>query len=141
MKVKNLAHGKKIVLIESNSSLRQVVVKLFEAKIGALVVSDDGENCLGIISERDIVRVLAEGSPNLSEMLVTQAMTRSVHSCTEETLVSELMQTMTEKKIRHIPVLDENDHLVSIVSIGDIVKAHVDELSSERAALIEYVQS
>ena len=107
--------------------------------MGALVVSADGKKIDGIVSERDVVRAMPGKLDQLVDMHVRDLMTVDVITCKPDATVAELMTLMTERRIRHIPVVDEKGELLSIVSIGDVVKAHITELDDERRALREYV--
>ena len=109
--------------------------------IGALVVSSDSKTIDGIVSERDIVRAMPGKLKQLIDMQVRDIMTVDVHTCTPDTTVAELMKMMTDLRIRHVPVVDATGSLISIVSIGDVVKSHTSELESERQALKDYVTS
>src|SRR5690606_10199328 len=108
-----------------------------EHNVGALVVSNDGTHLEGIVSERDVVRRLARDEGVL-DATVASIMTTEVHSCAGDDSVPELMQTMTERRIRHLPVL-EGDTLAGIISIGDVVKSRIGELEFERDQLDSYV--
>jgi CBS domain-containing protein len=114
-----------------------VIMALAEHRVGALVVSSDGKTIAGIVSERDIVRGLAEGCS--LDQPVSTIMTSTVFCAEPETHVEELTRLMTEKRVRHIPVTDPDGILLGIVSIGDMVKTRLDELEGEKAALVEYV--
>ncbi|CAB5149508.1 unannotated protein [freshwater metagenome] len=109
--------------------------------MGALVVSPDGKKIDGIVSERDVVRAMPSKLDGLANMRVGDLMTREVITCSPNSTVAELMTMMTERRIRHVPVIDETGNLVSIVSIGDVVKAHISDLDTERKALSDYVNS
>jgi len=106
--------------------------------VGALVVSDDGRRIEGIVSERDVVRRLAErGELVLSDQVAT-VMTAQVRTCAPEDAAEDLMRLMTEHRIRHLPV-SVDDTLVGIVSIGDVVKWRVTELEDETRQLHDYI--
>ena len=109
--------------------------------MGALVVSSDGKKIDGIVSERDVVRAMPGKLDQLAGMHVRDIMTVEVHTCSAESTVAELMIMMTEHRIRHVPVVDANGALLSIVSIGDVVKNYVTEIEGERTALRDYVAS
>lgn len=141
MKVSAIIAGKSVQTIEPNASLENLVEKLASLKIGAMVVSNDGKSILGIASERDIVRHLAGNIDSLKNFQVKDIMTKDVHTCSPHTTVAELMNLMTNMRIRHLPVVDESRKLVSIVSIGDVVKARIDEIEAERKALADYISS
>lgn len=142
MKVKDiLAHkGKNVVTVRPDTSVATLVHRLALERIGAMVVSGDGQQILGIISERDIVRVLAErGADLLNPALHVDAiMTRHVKTCTPEDTVKDVMGEMTRSRIRHLPVV-ENERLAGLVSIGDVVKNRLDELELETNVLREYI--
>ena len=118
-------------------SIRDLVTRLAEHNVGALVVSRDGAAVDGIVSERDVVRHL-DGDPDLLSAEVRTIMTTEVHSCAPDADLDELMSAMTERRIRHVPVL-EGDRMVGIVSIGDVVKHKISALQFERDQLDSYV--
>jgi CBS domain-containing protein len=120
--------------------VRAAVALLVEHGIGALVVSADGRRIDGIVSERDIARGLHERGNALLAEPVSAVMTADVRTCVPTASVHELAQTMTDHRVRHVPVV-EGEQLVGIVSIGDVVKARLDELEAERASLVDYIQS
>jgi CBS domain-containing protein len=132
--------GTRVVTVTPDTTVRQLLAVLAEHGIGAVVVSADGTSVDGIASERDIVRAFAKrGAAAMSEP-VTAIYTAEVHTVTPETQIEEVMRMMTERRIRHAPVvLDGN--LRGIVSIGDVVKNRIDELETERAALTDYITS
>ena len=103
------------------------------------MVSDDGDHILGILSERDIVRVLGESGPAALDLAISRVMTDVVTCTTADRDLNDLMAVMTEKRIRHVPVVDEDNRLRGIVSIGDAVKSRLGELEGEREALIGYI--
>lgn len=142
MKVRDiLAHkGSAVVTVRPDTTVATAVHRLMLERIGALVVSDDGARVLGVVSERDIVRVVAErGAEALAPGLtVEEVMTRHVLTCGLEDTVKDLMTTMTQRRIRHLPVV-ESGKLVGIVSIGDVVKNRLDEVELEANVLREYI--
>lgn len=139
MKIAQLIIGKAPITISADSTIEDLVAALSKNRVGALVVSSDGRNIEGIVSERDVVRAMPGQFSVLSEKHVRDLMTVDVVTATPETRVDELMTIMTERRIRHIPVIDDNGFLVSIVSIGDIVKSKISELDDERRSLIGYI--
>ncbi len=141
MKIGSILSGKRVETISASASIHDLVNSLNSHHVGALVVSSDGKKIDGIVSERDVVRAMPGKLDQLIGMHVRDIMTVDVHTCTPESTVSELMQMMTELRIRHVPVVDADGALISIVSIGDVVKNHVSELDSERRALRDYVAS
>jgi CBS domain-containing protein len=141
MKIAALISGKKVETISSSASVHDLVNSLNTYHVGALVVSPDGKKIDGIVSERDVVRAMPGKLDQLIGMRVRDLMTVEVITCTQNSTVAELMTVMTERRIRHIPVLSESGELLSIVSIGDVVKAHITEIENERKALADYVNS
>jgi CBS domain-containing protein len=131
--------GPAVSTITQTSTLRQAIDMLAERRIGALVVSGDGRAIEGIISERDIVRAAAGGSAGALDGSVGSVMSTDVITCSAGDGVDRLMSLMTERRIRHLPVVNEQGHLAGIVSIGDVVKARLAELEQENHALSEYI--
>jgi CBS domain-containing protein len=132
------AKGEFVATIQPDASLGALVAMLAEHGVGALVVSADGRTITGIVSERDVVRVLTHGGEVLSRP-VASIMTTHVFCAPPDANVEDLMQLMTEKRVRHIPVTDADGLLLGIVSIGDVVKTRLGELEGERAALLDYI--
>ena len=141
MKISAIIAGKRVETISASASVHDLVNALNTHHVGALVVSNDGKRIDGIVSERDVVRAMPNKLDQLVNMHVRDIMTVEVHTCTPDASVAELMTMMTELRVRHVPVVDDLGHLVSIVSIGDVVKSHVSELDDERQALRSYVAS
>jgi len=132
--------GTRVVTVTPDTTVRQLLAVLAEHRIGAVVVSHDGTSVDGIASERDIVRAFARrGAAAMSEP-VTAIYTAEVHTITPETQIEEVMRMMTERRVRHAPVVQDGV-LRGIVSIGDVVKNRIDELETERAALTDYITS
>ena len=141
MKISSIISGKRVETISANASIHDLVSSLNTHHVGALVVSSDGKKIDGIVSERDVVRAMPGKLDQLVGMHVRDIMTVDVHTCTADSTISELMSMMTELRIRHVPVVDEAGNLLSIVSIGDVVKNYVSEIDSERQALKDYVST
>ena len=139
MKVSAIISGKRVETISASASIHDLVNSLNSHHVGALVVSSDGKKIDGIVSERDVVRAMPGKLDQLIGMHVRDIMTVDVHTCTADSTIAELMKMMTELRIRHVPVVDAAGSLISIVSIGDVVKNHMSELDSERQALKDYV--
>jgi CBS domain-containing protein len=139
MKITSLISGKKVETISPSASVHDLVNSLNTHHVGALVVSADGKRIDGIVSERDVVRAMPGKLDQLIDMHVRDLMTVEVLTCTSDTTIAELMTLMTERRIRHVPVVDDSGKLISIISIGDVVKAHISEIDSERQALQDYV--
>ena len=132
--------GREVATITPESPVRAAVEQLGTANIGALVVSDDGATVAGIVSERDVVRRLASDGPGLLDQPVSSIMQADVLTCSGTDLVDDLMHRMTEHRIRHLPVVDDGQ-LVGIISIGDVVKTHVDALETERDQIVDYIRT
>lgn len=133
--------GDRVVTIHPSTTVAEMLGLLDEHRIGALVVSkDDGATVEGIASERDIVRELHQRGVGVLQDQVHTIMTSDVWTCTSSHDLRDVAVHMTERRIRHVPVVD-GGRLVAIVSIGDVVKHRLDELESERNSLMEYVQS
>ena len=141
MKISALITGKAVYTVTAESSIATLVEKLASLKVGALVVSPDGIRIVGIVSERDIVAALPIHFHELGRLHVRDIMTVNVTTCTPNATVADLMNLMTERRIRHVPVVNDAGDLISIISIGDIVKSHVSEIDSERIALVDYAQN
>jgi CBS domain-containing protein len=128
-----------VITISPDAGVRELLRMLAEHNVGALVVSGDGRSLDGIVSERDIVRRLGEDEAVL-DARVSTIMTRDVHTCEGDHAVNDLMQAMTERRIRHVPVMN-GGQLAGIISIGDVVKSRLGELEFERDQLDSYVHS
>jgi CBS domain-containing protein len=126
-----------VLTVAPDLSVRDLLGRLAEHNVGALVVSSDGAAVDGIVSERDVVRNL-HSDPDVLSAPVGSIMTTEVHSCAPDADLDELMSAMTERRIRHVPVLD-GGRMVGIVSIGDVVKHKISALQFERDQLDSYV--
>ena len=130
--------GDAVVTVPPSATVRELLGTLAEHRIGAVVVSS-GAGIAGIVSERDVVRHLHVAGAAVLDRTVGSIMTTQVVTCRRETPVDELMTTMTERRIRHVPVVDEHGAIVGIVSIGDLVKSRISELEGERDDLVGYI--
>ncbi len=140
MKIKDIlkVKGSKVWMIKANQTVRSAVQILVNQKIGALVVADPrSSRIVGIISERDIMRGCYSGQ-NLDTTLVSELMSRGVITGFPEEEINEVMALMTENRVRHIPVLDRGE-LQGIVSIGDVVKALLEESRHQIRHLQDYM--
>lgn len=131
--------GAGVATVARTASLHEVVRLLGERRIGALVVSADGGAIDGIISERDIVRAASGAGAAALDATVESVMSSDVVTCALGDGVDRLMSLMTERRIRHLPVVDEHGKLAGIISIGDVVKARLTELEHENQALADYI--
>ena len=141
MRINDVLSGKgsrDVVTVQPDASVRDLLGILAERNIGALVVSVDGSSVDGIVSERDVVRHLHENETVL-DAPVSAIMSADVRSCQGHDTVDEVMALMTELRVRHVPVV-RNGALEGIVSIGDVVKSRMSELTFERDQLDSYVQ-
>ncbi len=140
MKVKAMLSAKesKVVTARPDATVATAINILKQEKIGALVVSDDGNRIQGILSERDVVRALVDRGGDLLNMPISDLMTRTVKTCSLDANIHDVMSEMTHSRIRHLPVLDDGK-LCGVISIGDVVKNRLDELEAETAVLREYI--
>ena len=130
--------GNSVVTTTPTASVLETVKTLASKRIGAIVVLDNAQRVVGIVSERDIIRVLAASGPTVLTASVADIMTRNVITCSITDTIDQIMQSMTTGRFRHLPVV-EKDRLVGVVSIGDIVKHHVAEVELEASALRDYI--
>ena len=131
--------GHQVQHVEPDAKLSVAIKILSERRIGAVLVLSQGR-IEGILSERDIVRVLGERGAAVLDEPVSSVMTRKVVSCGETDTVSEIMETMTRGKFRHLPVVQDNK-VVGLISIGDVVKWRVGEYEREQEALRDYIKT
>ncbi len=130
--------GFEVITVRPTTPVSEALALLKEYNLGAVVVSTDGKQISGIMTERDVVRRLCEGSDFLDSP-VSDVMTSEVLTCRPEESVQSLMDTMTEQRIRHLPVVDDFGRLAGLVSIGDVVKSHISQIEFERDQLEGYV--
>ena len=123
-----------VVTMPPGSSVAAVAEMLSSRRIGAVVISIDGKKVAGIVSERDVVRELARRGPACLSDSVDGIMTAKVTTCTRHDLADDLLHLMTDGRFRHLPVVEEGE-MVGLISIGDVVKARLSELSMEKEAL------
>ncbi len=132
--------GREIISVKADSSLAEVARTLDLKRIGAVVALEDGGAIIGVLSERDIVRQVARNGEAALKMTVGDAMTRDVITIESTTNVDVAMQLMTDRRIRHLPVL-RNERLVGVVSIGDLVKWKIAETEAEAEAMKSYLSA
>jgi CBS domain-containing protein len=141
MKIQTIIANKKAYTINAQDTVHHLVELLNSFKVGALVVSTDGKVIDGIVSERDVVRAMPGKIDQLEYLHVRDIMTVNVHTCRPDATVAEIMAMMTQQRIRHVPVVDSENKLLSVISIGDVVKHYLNEISVENQALKQYVSS
>ena len=130
--------GREVVTIAPSASLASAVGLLVEKRLGAGLILGPDRRVVGILSERDIVRALAERGAGALEEPVSQTMTRKVSTCNENETVSNIMERMTDERSRHVPVVDQGK-LVGMVSIGDVVKHRLQVMERDSAAMHNYI--
>ena len=130
--------GRDVVVHKAGTAIADVVRELSQKGIGATVITDEGDRVVGIVSERDIMRAIADSGAACLDQPASTIMTRNVATCTEHDTVTDIMAKMTEGRFRHVPVVN-SERLVGIVSIGDVVKNHIAEVEMEANALRTYV--
>ena len=133
--------GRAIVGISDGATLADAARVLAQHRIGAVIVQAAGGGLAGILSERDVVRAIAEDGPLALERSVGAYMTRSVVTCVEIDTIDGLMEVMTQGRFRHVPVLDENQRLAGLISIGDVVKSRIAETVREANSLRDYISA
>jgi CBS domain-containing protein len=133
------AVGPDVATTTPSATVGELLALLHRYNVGALPVVDGGE-LVGIVSERDVVRQLHERGSALLEVTVADLMTTDVITCSPRDRAADLARVMTERRIRHLPVCDDRG-LIGIVSIGDLVKARIDQLENEREQLASYINS
>ena len=140
MRISDILRGKgdRVVTVTPDTNVERLLAVLAEHKIGAAVVSREGSTVEGIVSERDVVRALAQRGPSVLGEPVTAIHTADVHTVEPEAPLEDVERLMTERRFRHVPVVADG-RLRGIVSIGDVVKRRIDELETERTTLTEYI--
>ena len=140
MKISVIQQGlgqRDIATIAPSATVAEAARTLSQRKIGALVVTADGKRIDGIISERDVVRTIGQDGPGAMDQPVETVMTADVQTCTGEDTAIGLLGRMTRGRFRHLPVTDDAGNLSGILSIGDIVKARLEEMEAENRAMTE----
>ena len=131
--------GREVKTVRPDISLGDALQRLRAERIGALVVSENGADLVGILSDRDILDAIADHGTDVLGESVGSVMTAKVSTCSREDRVSAIMALMTDRRIRHVPVVEEDGRLCGMVSIGDVVKQRLDDIQGEADALREYV--
>jgi len=130
--------GTQVKTIKPASTIGEAAAMLAAAKIGAVVVSDDGATIAGILSERDIVRMVGLEGAQVLGWTVDKAMTKNVITCRPDDRIDQLMGMMTERRIRHLPVT-VNGRMTGLISIGDVVKERMNEIEADAEAMRDYI--
>jgi CBS domain-containing protein len=131
--------GREVRTIKPGALVGDALQRLRAERIGSLVVSENGTDLLGILSDRDILHAIAEHGTAVLGESVGSAMTEKVYTCSRDDRVSAIMALMTTRRIRHIPVVEKDGRLCGMISIGDVVKQRLDDIQGEADALREYV--
>ena len=134
------AKGRGVVTTAADVSVAEAIDTLARHKIGALVVVETGERIVGIVSERDIVRAMARAGAGALDEEVGAIMTRKVMTCVESETINDVMSRMTRGRFRHLPVVREN-RLAGIISIGDVVKARIEQVEREADDMRAYISA
>lgn len=132
--------GDEVVAVAPSDTITVAIQILNEKGIGAVLVRDTSDEIIGIVSERDIVRGIARHKGSCLDMKVSDLMTSPVISCQPDDSVDKIMQLMTDRRIRHLPVMKDGD-LLGIISIGDVVKRRISEIENETEALRQYISA
>ena len=131
--------GRTVHTVSEQLTVGDAMRRMHDERVSALVVSGDGANIDGIVSDRGLMNVLVEHGTEVLGRSIGEIMTRKVFTCSRGDSVGAIMALMTDRRIRHIPVVDGDGRLCGIVSIGDVVKHHLDEIQREAADLREYI--
>ena len=131
---------RELITVNENDQLLEAIKKLAKYNIGAIPVINSNKKLTGIISERDIVKELAKKEDlDYSALYVHQLMTKKVICCESDVLSDKLMELMTKNKVRHIPIVDNCNHPIGIVSIGDVVNRLIEKIEYENKMLKDFV--
>lgn len=142
MSVSNLlqSKGNAVYQVNENATLREAILMLNSRNIGVVLVTDDAGSLTGILSERDIIRKSLTQETGFRDEPVSKTMTKKVLSVTPNTSIEEVMNIMSNSRIRHVPVL-ENGEIKGLVSIGDVVKRKIADAENEAASLRDYISA
>jgi CBS domain-containing protein len=133
--------GRNIIVIAHGATMAEAAQLLAEKRIGAVIVMAGQDGLAGILSERDVVRAVAVDGPMALDKMVSIYMTKSVATCREADTVEELMEMMTRGRFRHVPVLNDEQSLCGLISIGDVVKTRIAETLNEANSLRDYISA
>jgi CBS domain-containing protein len=132
--------GRSVTTLQPHRTLAETAAVLAEKRIGAIVITGEGGDVLGIVSERDIIKALAAGGGAALQDPISKHMTEKVITATEDASVTSLMEDMTTGRFRHVPIV-KNNRLAGLISIGDVVKYRLEDIDNERQALRHYIAS
>ena len=132
--------GVRVHTLSESGTLADAVTALNAHNVGALVITDNADTIIGMLSERDIIHRLGENPAGALALRIGDCMSRNVTTCSRQTTIADVMERMTRLRVRHMPVA-ESGRLIGIVSIGDVVKFKIEEAEHEAAALKEYIAS
>lgn len=127
-----------VITARPEDTIHDIASKLGQKKIGAIVIIGEAGRVVGIISERDIIRLVGEHGGKALALKVSEGMTRDVITCSKDATLEDIMEMMTKGRFRHMPVL-EGESLIGIISIGDVVKHHISEVELECSAMKDYL--
>lgn len=133
--------GRAVTTVEPHATMRDVVDVLANKHIGAVVIADANGAMKGIVSERDVVRMLAKHGVDAMDDPVSSFMTKKVVTASEEDSIVEVARRMSAGRFRHMPVVGDGGHLVGIVSVGDAIKYRLEQMEAEQSALREYIST
>ena len=131
--------GHDVVTADASISLHDVARILADKRIGSVVLVSGDRRIKGIISERDVVRACAEHGAKWTDIPVSDVMTRKVHTCQAQDRIEDIMSLMSERRVRHLPVVDSGKRLVGLVSIGDVVKSRLSMIEQEAQEMLRYI--
>ena len=133
--------GRQVVAVAESATMAEAAKMLAEKRIGVVLVNSKGASLAGILSERDVVRAVAADGAQALGCPVSSYMTRSVATCREADTVEDLMEMMTNGRFRHVPVMDGDQRLCGLISIGDVVKSRIAETLNEANSLRDYISA
>ena len=131
--------GREVRTIRPGATVADAIQRMHKERVGSLVVSEDGRRIDGIISDRGIMDAIAQRGLSVVEVAITEVMAREVVTCVAQDEVGSIMAVMTNRRIRHLPVVDDEGRLAGIISIGDVGKHRIDEIQFEAEAMREYI--
>lgn len=131
--------GTSVHTAHSTMTVEEAIKTMWELQISALVICDNGRRIAGIISDRGIIRALASAGTEIMGQPIASIMTRDVITCRPSDRINDIMTQMTERRIRHFPVVDDNGDLMALVSIGDVVKHRIDQIANDAEHMRDYI--